>query len=460
MKRIKLWCIFSMALLFVIGTVCFSFAAPAKAPAKAAAKAPAKASGAEPTRDTRTLFGHDVEGLPPVTIIYASDSPLNTNGDAWVVNFKNLVEAESKGKIKLDLHRFGALYRQNDFTKVLPIGTIHVGNINKGMMMTRENGYAPWIIAYIWKSPEHTLAVACSREWYEMEDKYARSKWNIKPLVNTTIGNWDYFSRRPFKSMDDFRGKKIWSYGELASAYISSWGGTPVIKSASELYMAFYNDTLNMISFSTGGFLQWKLFEGGKYWVNMPTYPPGSVGIHYNANYMNLDKWNSLPTAYKKIILDAQDLSTWAGTFEGICEVQKSVYELINRYKVIDCAISTKNPKEYEKIKTAAVAAGKKYVFSRGVTQQQWEDTQAILVKYAQPEQLSRYSWWYKLAWAESDRRLREIDKALKAGKSWDEATDPYHPKHRYNWTAEQVKAKWSAVPRVKWDWDEATRLK
>jgi TRAP-type C4-dicarboxylate transport system substrate-binding protein len=462
MKRAKRWVVFSLALLFVLGTVTLGFAAAKKAaPAKKAPAAAEKVPGvAEGTRDMRTLFGHNVDGLEPVTLIYASDAPLNTNGDAWAVNFKNLVEAESKGKIKIDLHRFGALYKMLDMPKVVPIGTVHFGNINKGLLMSRENGYAPWIIGYIWKNPEHLLSVACSPEWYEMEDRLARGKWNMKPLVNTTIGNWDYFSRKPFTSMKDFGGKKVWSYGELASAYIASWGGTPVMKSTSEMYMAFYNDSLNMISFSTFGFLQYKFYEGGKYWVNMPVYPPGSVGIHYNQNYMNLDKWNSLPLAYKKIILDAQDLSTWAGTFEGICSERLGVYELINRYKVVDCGISTKYPKEYEKIKAAAVAAGRKYVVGRGATQQQLDEANAILEKYSRPEHTSRYSWWYKLAWAEAERRVKDVENRLKEGKSWDEATDPYHPKHRYNWTAEQVKKEWMDTPRVKWDWNEATRLK
>jgi TRAP-type C4-dicarboxylate transport system substrate-binding protein len=460
MKRTKLWVVFSVALLFLIGTAALGFAAakPAAAAKKAPAKAQAKAA-VEETRDTRTLFGHNVEGLEPVTIIWASDSPFGTLGDASLTSFIKLVEAESKGKIKIDAHRFGSLYRSTDIPKVVPKGIIHMGGAAKGALMSRENGYAPWIIGYIWKSPEHLFAVPLSAEWYEMEDKLAKNKWNMKPLSLGAIGNWDYFSRRPFTSMKDFGGKKVWSYGDLSNAYITAWGGTPVVKAPSEMYMAFYNDSLNIISFTLIGILDYKFYEGGKYWVNMPAYPPGSVGIHYGNLFMNRDKWNSLPTPYKKIILDACDLMMWVGTWEILCAEKLAWYRLQNQFKMVDCGISTKYPKEYEKIKAAAVAAGRKFVFDRGATQQQWDEAQAILTKYADPKITAKYSWWFKLAWAEADRRVADVQKRLKEGKSWDEAYDPYLFKHRYDWDVERIKKEWTAVPRVKFEWNEATRL-
>ncbi|MBN1380187.1 MAG: TRAP transporter substrate-binding protein DctP, partial [Deltaproteobacteria bacterium] len=406
-----------------------------------------------------TYFGHSVEGLEPVTLIQVADAPNNTGGDAFVMNFKAIVEAESKGKIKIDLHRFGSLYKMLDNPRVIPIGTVHIGNINKGLLMSRENGYAPWIIAYIWDSPEHIMAVLTSPEWYEMENKLAAKSWNMKPLVNTSIGNWDYFSKTPVKSMSDFGGKKVWSYGELASAYIGAWGGTPVMKSTSEMYMAYYKGALNMISFSTYGYLTYKFYDCGKYWVHMPTYPPGAVGMHYNQEYMNLDKWKSLPTAYKKIILDAYDLLTWWGTREGMLMEKLAEYRLMNQYGVVDCGISTKYPQEYEKIKKAAVEAGKKYVFKRGATQQQWDDAQAILSKYKDPKYTSQYSWYFKGVWVAGEQRLKDVEERLKAGKSWDEACDEYEAKHRVNQTSEQVKARCLSVPRVAWNWNYDTRL-
>ncbi|MBN1382752.1 MAG: TRAP transporter substrate-binding protein DctP [Deltaproteobacteria bacterium] len=443
MKTTKSWIIVSFVFLFLIGIIGMSWAA----------------SAAEPTRDSRTYFGYDVEGLEPVTIVWSSDAPLNSYGDAAAIGAKLLIEAESKGKIKIDLHRHSSLYGGRDIPRVLPIGTIDIGGINKGSLMSREIGYAPWVIGYVWKSPEHLMAVPCSPEWFEMEDKLAKDKWNLKPLALSAIGNWDYFSKKPFNSMKDFRGKKVWSYGQLSNAYIAAWGATPVGKSTSEMYMSYYKGGLDIISFTLIGYLHYKFIDCGKYYINMPVYPPGAIGIHYVMSYMNRDKWKSLPTAYKKIILDTFDLACWFGIWEILCQEKLGYYRLVNEKNMVDCGISTKHPEEYEKIKTAAVEAGRKFVIKAGATQEQWDEAQSILKKYADPKYTSQYGWWFKLAWAEADRRLEEIKKSLKAGKSWDDAYLPFEFKRCNDWNTEQFKKAWLDVPRVKWEWNEATRL-
>lgn len=455
MKKLKLAVLFSVALLFMIGTVNFSAAAASKAEKKA----PSTPSAAEPTRDTRTLFGHNVEGLAPVTIIYSNDASYGSMGDAMVVNFKTLVEAESKGQIKIDAQRFGSLYKLMDHAKVMPSGTIHMGSMVKSLLLARERSIAPWVVSYRMTSPEQMLALVTSAEWYEMEEKWSKDKWNLKPLVNQGVGNWDYFSKVSIRTMQEFKGKKCSSAGGLTNSYISSWGATPVIKSASEIYMAYYSGVIDMVSVDPKRYLDYKFYEGGKYWLHIPGDPPGAVALHNVALCMNRDKWNSLPVAYKKIILDAADLMTWAAIYETACMARLAEYRLVNQHKVVDLGIATKNPKEYEKIKAAAVAAGKKYALSRGATAQQWEEAQALLARYAQPQYASKYGWYFKKTKAESDRRLAAVRKSLAAGKSWDEACDVFDAKHRYSWTAERIKKEWMAVPRVKWEWNEATRL-
>lgn len=452
MRKGRVALLFVCALLLV-GNGSFCFAA-----AKGAAKSSSKVSS-ELTRDTRALFGHNVDGLQPVTISVCNDAPFNSLSDVMFVNFMKLVEAESKGKIKFDAHRFGSLYRQNEYGKVVNMGTIDMANIAKGSLMRSQRAFSPWLIGYVWKNPEHPISMASSQEWYDVENRLLKEKWNLKLLTGWNYGNWDYWSKKEVKSMDGFRGKKIWTYGDLPSAYIAAWGGTPVNKSYSELYMAYYNDVVNIVSGSISLYHDYKFYEGGKYCLNMPAYPPGAITHHYGGIYMNGNKWNALPAAYKKIILDAVDLWTWNHSYEMLCMEKLQFYRLVNQYKIIDVGIATKYPKEYEKIKNAAVEAGKKFVFKQGCTEAEWNEARGLVAKYGDPKYTAQYSWWYKKAWAESNRRLAEVRKALTAGKSWRDAYDMFHAKSQYEWTAEQVKNAWMATPRVKVSWSEESRL-
>ncbi|MBN1381283.1 MAG: hypothetical protein JXA41_06390, partial [Deltaproteobacteria bacterium] len=65
MRRTRGWIICLLALVFLMGMVTADFAV-----------------AAPETQDTKTYFGHSVEGLEPVTLIQVADAPNNTGGDA------------------------------------------------------------------------------------------------------------------------------------------------------------------------------------------------------------------------------------------------------------------------------------------------------------------------------------------------------------------------------------------
>ena len=443
MKNFKIAVVcFLTCLLFVVAGVQSSFAA-------------------QSTRDTRKLFDYNVDNLKPVKLIMISDSPFGSVGDVLAVCFQRLVEKESKGKIKIDHHRFGSLYTGRDLPKVLPLGTVDIGSINKGYLMTREPSYAPWVIAYIWKNPEHMLALTASPEWYQMEESLSAKRWKLKALSHIAYGNWDYWANREIKSMKDFAGNRFWSYGELSNAYIRAWGGTPVIQSRAEMYMSYYRKALAGISSSSTLYLDLKYYDAGKYWLHMPTYPPGSVGFHYIMLYMNRKKWNKLPEAYKRILLDAADVYSWNSIWEILCLEKTSEYQLVEYHGVIDVGIATKHPQEYERIKAAAVKAGKDYALKkRKVPEAVWDKAQAIKNKYADPKITSQYTWWYKLAWAEAERRLNEAKKRIAAGEDRDKVFESYHPKRFYDMPYEEMKVQWLKTPRCVRNWPMKLRLK
>ena len=410
-------------------------------------------------RDTRTLFGHNVDGLKPVKLIFASYGRANSVMNAGDQLFAKLVENESQGKIQIDMHLNASLYKMTDIPKVLARGTIDIGAINKGFLMTREPGYGPWVVAYQWKSAEHMFSATSSSEWAEMEEQLSKKKWRIKPICQVPSGQWDYWSSTPIKTMKDFRGKRVWSYGQLSNAYIRSWGGTPVIKSVSEMYMAYRKGDLHAISFSPNGYGEAKFYEGGKYRIGVPPIPPRAMANHYQYLYMNRKSWDKLPDAYKKIFLDAGDLMTWFMIWETYAVTSVWDYRLVAEKGVTDLGMVTKTPAEYQKVADAAIAAGKKFVFSRGVTQQQWDNAQVILAKYGKDEYTSQFSWWYKLAEVEAGRRLEIMKKAAAAGKS-DAAFKQIHVNRILEKSYAEQKAYMESIPRLARDWDMKLRMK
>jgi TRAP-type C4-dicarboxylate transport system substrate-binding protein len=413
-----------------------------------------------PTQEVgRKFFGYDVTGLAPVTLIYCSDSPYGSTGDAFALIFETMVEKESKGQIDIKGYRSGSLYTSTQWSTQLPLGTMDLCNQNQGYLQTKTVEIVPWSIAYFWKSPEHLYALTTTREWYKMQVDLLTRDWNMVPLHHSPYGNWDYWAAKPMTKLEDFRGTTFWSYGELANRYLASWGSTGVILAQAEEYMAYYRGAIDGISGSSIVYHDYKYYECGKYWLHMPTYPPGSTGFHYVAFVVNAKKWATLPDAYKRIINDASDLVWSVMIWEMLCEEKTAEWKLVHMYGVIDMAIATKTPAEYQRICDAAIAAGKNYALvTRKMDPAVYAAAEAFKNARGDPKICADYTWWYKAVWAEGDRRLSEATTRIKAGEPQDKVFDSLHPRRFYAMLDktggyEELKAYFLSVPRVVNDW-------
>jgi len=420
-----------------------------------------------PTHEVgRTFFGYDVTGLAPVSLIYCSDNPFGSTGDVFALMLETMIEKESKGQIDVKHYRHGSLYNGVQVITQLPLGTVDMTTMNCGYMQTKTPEFVPWTIAYTWKSPEHLYSLTCSREWYKSQlDLYTRD-WNSIPLHHMPYGNWDYWSSKAMYKMEDFKGKTFWSYGELANNYLASWGATGVILARAETYMAYYRGAVDGISGSSIVYHDYKYYECGKYWLHMPTYPAGSTGFHYVELAINKKKWDSLPEAYKKILIDAADLLGSAMIWEMLAEERTAEWKLIHLYGMYDLGISTKTPAEYQRICDAAVAAGKKYALEKmKVNPDYYAQVEKFRNEKGDPKITADYTWWYTAAWAGADRRTNDAFARIKAGENQDKVFDSIHPKRFYGMLGaesadkvtdenyQKVKAALIATPSVVHDW-------
>jgi TRAP-type C4-dicarboxylate transport system substrate-binding protein len=365
-----------------------------------------------------------------------------------------LITEESKGQIIVKSYRQGSLYVGTDFQNQMSMGTMDMGVLNLGYLQAKTAEFVPWTIAYTWKSPEHMYAVAASREWYKSQLELYVRDWNAVPLYQSAYGNWDYWARKPIRKIEDFAGLRFWSYGELANRYLASWGATGQILAQAEEYMAYYRGALDGVSGSSVVYFDYKYYECGKYWLHMPTYPPGSTGFHYNQNCFAAKKWATLPEAYKKIIIDANCLVGAAGIWEIICQERTCEWRLVHEKGMIDLGIATQTPAEYKRICDAAVAAGETYaVVTRKIPKADFDAVVAFKAAKGDPTVCADYTWWYTAAWAEADRRVSGALVRIKAGEDENAVWDSYHGKRLYNMSYADLKAELISIPRIVWDW-------
>lgn len=142
-----------------------------------------------------------------------------------------------------------------------------------------------------------------------IEDAYAEQ--GVKLLPPYPCGTLSLYSRKPVRSLEDFKGLKVRSTG-IPAAVFQKAGATPVFFPGEELYQALQTGVVDAAHWG-GVAAGWdmKLQEVTKYIV-MP--PLGNVT---NGDlFINLKLWNSLPSDIQRVLYDcgaanAADCHAW-----------------------------------------------------------------------------------------------------------------------------------------------------
>jgi len=131
-------------------------------------------------------------------------------------------------------------------------------------------------------------------------------KFNIYALVagNTTaqMGGW---FRKEVKTVDDLKGLKF-RVGGFAGTVLAKLGVVPQQIAAGEIYQALEKGTIDAAEW-VGPYDDEKLglFKVAPVY-HYPGWWEGCSAIH---NFINIDKWNSLPANYKSIVRSASALA-------------------------------------------------------------------------------------------------------------------------------------------------------
>lgn len=115
-------------------------------------------------------------------------------------------------------------------------------------------------------------------------------------VVGTTSPNGFHTSKKPIRTIEDFKGLKIRAAGGVPARTIELLGGSPVAMPVTEVYLATEKGVVDGVCMSMGAFRAMKLIDVLKYHttISAQTVPIWVV--------MNWNKFNSLPKDVQDII--------------------------------------------------------------------------------------------------------------------------------------------------------------
>ena len=244
-------------------------------------------------------------GHPP------ANTYVNLMQNFFVPEVTKRVAATTKYKVEFVEGYGGAMVKVADTLEGVQSGIIDIGGYNFGF----EPSNLPLhpfqvMLPFGTMDPEVSLKVA--RAVYDKVPymtKVLEDKFKQKLLALIADNGYNLGTNFEWNSVSDLKGQKIAGAG-LNLKWLEFAGVTPVQSSLPEAYTAMKTGVYNGWIMFPSGWVNFKLYEVGKYYTEI-----GFGAITWHGLTINLARWNKLPKEVQDIILQvAKEYETKTGT--------------------------------------------------------------------------------------------------------------------------------------------------
>lgn len=219
--------------------------------------------------------------------------------------FASKVDEYSQGKIEIKVFPSAQLFKDTEIVEAIQEGNIELGlvPVNKwsGMIPAAEIFEMPFVFSDL-TSIEKIINAGAGK----LLDEAFQEK-GAKVVFWVDYGFVQFFNNiRPLKKPEDFNGLKIRTFSNATAETVKALGGTPVVMSSSEMYMALQRGTVDGATTGMPAAVSRKVYEVQKY-LTICNYSTAQFMVQ-----ANLDWWNEQPEEIKQILIKAgKDAEKW-----------------------------------------------------------------------------------------------------------------------------------------------------
>ncbi len=223
--------------------------------------------------------------------------PLKSHLGQNLLLFKNEVEKNSKGAIKVEIYDSAQLYKDKEVPQAVGSGSIEAGVAS----LTRYVGDIPAVDIFyqpfLFENEAKVRKAVAPGSAVRGPIDEAIKKTGSTVLWWQAYGGAIMLSKgSPVKTPADMKGKKVRVFGKTLGDFVEAAGGSPTIISGSEQYLAYQRGTVDIGMTGISG------VKSRKLWEVMDT-----VTVTNNADIefvvvANNDWWNGLSDANRAII--------------------------------------------------------------------------------------------------------------------------------------------------------------
>jgi C4-dicarboxylate-binding protein DctP len=235
----------------------------------------------------------------PIVIKFSHIADAETPRGKAAVRFKQLVEASSRGRLRVDVYPNGVLYRESDELEALQLGAVQMlapSLAKLALFGVRE--FEVFDLPYVFTDQD-----AVERVTHGAVGKGLLKKLDSKGMVG--LAYWDggfkiMSANQPLNKPNDFIGLRMRIHASrVLDMQMDTLGATPLTIDAGDVYLALKNGLVDGTESTPANFRarHWDQVQS-----NVTLSNHGYIGY---AVAINKRFWESLPTELRKIIEDA-----------------------------------------------------------------------------------------------------------------------------------------------------------
>ena len=230
-----------------------------------------------------------------VTLTYSSWVPPTHHLTIWQANWASEVEKATGGRVKFQSLPKAPAAAPGTFDAVRD-GLVDLSYVTASYTPARH------ILPLMAELPgagntAEINSVAFSRIHWKYFQKYGEYK-GVKLLGVWTHGPGQMFTKKPIKSLEDFKGQKIRTGGGIAEQVANALGASAFVKPAPESYELLNSGVADGVFFPFESIASFKLDKV----IGQATVFPGGLYSSAFGFFMNEDKWNKIAKADQAII--------------------------------------------------------------------------------------------------------------------------------------------------------------
>lgn len=145
------------------------------------------------------------------------------------------------------------------------------------------------------------LACPDCQKAYADQNMVLLSKYATTPYV--------LISRRPIRTVEDMRAKKIRTAGASLNKVFGAMGAQGVAIDGGDMYQALSSGVLDGVMQAVGAFRSYSLWDAAKYYTDMPVGSAHTSPAAFNATF-----WKGLAPEQRKIIVETISITGLGGT--------------------------------------------------------------------------------------------------------------------------------------------------